>query len=401
VGAVDVGPFCDNIDILLKKKKNVQMATHVLQFVFHGLYGFRWPVAYFATNPALAHQLYFHFWEAVQVLDDQGFTTDYVMLDGASTNRCFQTMILGQNPSLQRDADFMLVDLFDPDHQIAVCQDIKHCFKKIRNGVESSKVAHKSTHERYLVYKGICIVWSHWESAFRFNVQSGLRIHRKLTKEHIELTSSNKMRNKLALEVLDLDMLHLMEVYQSSLETPGDLDSTIALLKVTSLLVDLFLDTKRHIKSLADGRVGNVNGALCFFNDWEKDSATKYNSRNLLTRETRDDINSALQGFLGVCKNTVKQGGTVNPGFFNSDLVENFFCQQRGIRNGLNTNPTLAQYGPAVNAICLGQPNISNKCNSGSKTSVFRATTPGPLKTEKRKQVDVKRTTKCAKLSVT
>lgn len=119
VGAVDVGPLCNNINILIKKKKSVQMATHVLQFVFHGVYGFRWPVTYFGTNPGLSHQIYFNFWKIVEALGDHDFIIDYVMLDGASTNRAFQTMLLGTKPSLLRQDLFQTTDIFY-HHQISV-----------------------------------------------------------------------------------------------------------------------------------------------------------------------------------------------------------------------------------------------------------------------------------------
>ncbi|XP_046357922.2 uncharacterized protein LOC124136148 [Haliotis rufescens] len=389
VGAVDVGPLCNNINILIKKKKSVQMATHVLQFVFHGLYGFRWPVAYFGTNPGLSHQIYFNFWKIVEALGDHDFIVDYVMLDGASTNRAFQTMLLGTKPSLLRQDLFQTTNTFD-HHQISVCQDIKHVFKKLRNGLESSKLNFKSSKGRYLLLNTEHIIWEHWEGAFRFNVQNGLRVHYKLTTEHIELTAANKMRNKLATDVLDKNMLYLMQLYQRSLPDGDSLNSTIELLKITSPLVDLFHDTTRHVKSLHDERLTHVRQALKFFNGWEDQitSSTQHpNQKHLLTRETRDDFNSSLVGFISVCENLIPNGATINPGYFNSDLVENFFCQQRGVCHGLNNNPTLSQYGPAVNAVCIGQSTVSNKCNSGSKSHMFRATTPGPLRPSKKRKM--------------
>ena len=42
---------------------------------------------------------------------------------------------------------------------------------------------------------------------------NAIKINHRVTKEHLELDSSAKMRNKLAKEVLDKDMLHLMEVH--------------------------------------------------------------------------------------------------------------------------------------------------------------------------------------------
>lgn len=64
-------------------------------------------------------------------------------------------------------------------------------------------------------------------------------------------------------------------------------------------------------------------------------------SKNLISQETRDDINSSGAGFISLCTLMLGKGNNINPGYFNSDIVENLFGQQRGIRNGLNANPTL------------------------------------------------------------
>lgn len=82
---------------------------------------------------------------------------------------------------------------------------------------------------------------------------------------------------------------------------------------------------------------------LSFFNSCESEvekSVMKVNSKNLMTQEARSDLNSSLMGFVSLCKLRLNGKNTVNPGYLNSDIVENLFGQQRGIRNGLNTNPT-------------------------------------------------------------
>ena len=190
VGAVDMGSLCSNIDTLINQKKEAKLATHVMQLVFNGFTGFRWPVAYFATSTATAHQLYLNIWEAVDVLDDYGFQVDYVMMDGASTNRAFTKMVLGN----QRSERYRANNVFDQTETVTFTQDIKHTFKKIRNGIESSRKSNKSADKgRCLLYDGQHIVWDHWMAAGEFNNQGGFRIHKRLTQEHIELTSTSKM----------------------------------------------------------------------------------------------------------------------------------------------------------------------------------------------------------------
>jgi hypothetical protein len=337
-------------------------------------------VAYFASNPATAHQLYNTFWQCVDELSEKGFTVDYVMMDGASTNRLFTSMLFqGKPPTTQ----WMFRDIYNRQHTICAIQDIMHCIKKTRNNIESSKVQNKSAPGRYLILNDRPILWDHWEAWFRFNCQSGFRIHRNLTREHIEMTPASKMRNKLATDVLSKDMLYLMKSYQQTLEDPGSLASSVALLEQTSILIDIFCDRNRPISDMSDNRINQIATASKFFLDWEKEvieSVLLAKSKNYLTKETSEDIQSALMGFVSLCGEHVSGGNTINPGYMNSDIVENLFCQQRGIRNGLNTNPTVSQYGPANTAIILGQATVSNKSNSGGSATYFTATTKRALK---------------------
>jgi hypothetical protein len=61
----------------------------------------RWPVVYFASCTAKAHELYTTFWECVDKFDEFGFTVDYVMLDGASTNSAFLNMLNGKSQGIK------------------------------------------------------------------------------------------------------------------------------------------------------------------------------------------------------------------------------------------------------------------------------------------------------------
>lgn len=55
-----------------------QIATHILQLVFLGDYGFRFPIAYFATTEAVAAELHIIVWEAIHQLKRRGFTVKYI-----------------------------------------------------------------------------------------------------------------------------------------------------------------------------------------------------------------------------------------------------------------------------------------------------------------------------------
>jgi hypothetical protein len=202
------------------------------------------------------------------------------------------------------------------------------------------------------------------------------------------------MRNELAIQVLNKDMLYLMKQYQSTLENPENISASIQLLEHTSHIIDIFCSTTQPILSLEDPKFKVITTALKFFKSWEETvekSVMLVSSKNLFTKETRSDINSSLMGFHSLCKITLNGQNSINPGFFNSDIVENLFGQQRGLRNGLNTNPTLAQYGPSNTAIILGQCTVSNKSNSSNKASFYTATTPCALNTTRNKDKKSKR----------
>ncbi|KAL3857566.1 hypothetical protein ACJMK2_012217 [Sinanodonta woodiana] len=380
VGAVDMGEINNRIDVIMNGQKKIKLATHVFQLIFHGFTGFRWPIAYFASETATAHQIFQIVWEGVDKLDDRGFIVDYIMMDGASTNRSFSSMLFTVDP---REEGYMTKNMYDASHKICIIQDVMHVLKKIRNNLESSKSVNEHGSGRLLsMVDGSVITWDHFIEAFKFNLQGGFRLHRKLSKEHLELTSLTKMRNSLAIDVLGKEMLFLMRSYQASLTNQDSVRGTVRLLQQTCKITEIFCDKNRSITDISDPRLDMLHEVLSFFNTWEKtvsESTILVSQKHLMSKETRDDLNSSLMGFISLCRQHVGNGRAISPGFFNSDLIENFFCQQRGIKNGLNTNPTIQQYGPSVNSICLGQRTVSSKSNSILKASYFSATVPGAL----------------------
>lgn len=254
-------------------------------------------------------------------------------------------------------------------------QDIKHCFKKIRNSILASRCSDKPV--RILKWQGHLILWQHFEEAHAFNCKSDLRIFRKLTKEHVTLNTQAKMRNHLATDVLGKDMLNLMKGFQKSLRDPSVLNGTVALLEQTSVLVDIFLNTHSKIESEYDHRIEKVLKVLHFFHEWENEYVdVKLQRFHLITRETREDIDSSLYGFIEAVKLASKNQLCLNAGYFNSDLIENWFCMQRGQRHGCSQNPTIAQIGPANNTNLLTGCVISSKGNAAAGSLRCKAVEP-------------------------
>ena len=77
----------------------VQTATHVLQFVYLGNTGFRFPIAHYPTREVDPSTLYIKFWEIVGWLEMAGFSVIYCCCDGGQANRSFiQMHFKGKDP---------------------------------------------------------------------------------------------------------------------------------------------------------------------------------------------------------------------------------------------------------------------------------------------------------------
>lgn len=190
------------------------------------------------------------------------------------------------------------------------------------------------------------------------------------------------MRNKLAEDVLNENMLHLMKLYQQSLGNGGEkLASTIEFLQHTSILVKTFRD-HRPISNYEDTRLDNNTKALLWFRNWEKqikESDVENKEKHLISFQTREVIVSLLVGFDEMCDEKFKSSsGSIIPNRINSDAIENIFSQQRGLHNGANTNPNYLMYSRSVNSIILGQPSISRKSNTGGGTGAQMYTNTNP-----------------------
>ena len=92
VGFVDMGPESKYFNTICTGKKERVLATHVLQFLYIGLNGFRFPFACFPVTQTKAGNLHFLFWEAVKFLSLYDFQVLFVSMDGAQTNRDFMKL---------------------------------------------------------------------------------------------------------------------------------------------------------------------------------------------------------------------------------------------------------------------------------------------------------------------
>ena len=270
--------------------------------------------------------------------------------------------------------NYSTINPFNVTRTVAILQDCKHVFKKIRNSLLSSNPNGK----RELLLNAQNIYWSYFQQCYFFNIKRNFRFFHKLTREHFFLNSQAKMRNHLATDVLGPEMLSLMTKYKEFLGSDGNkLNSTITLLEHTAFLVTFFNNCHNPVVSSSDIRIKGLIDTLSFFHIWESQfSNPKDKQKHLITKETHEDIDSCIYGFVSLLKSAEALKLKMLPGYVNSDLIENWFCQHRGLRNGFNMNPTLSQIGGATNTNIITGSVVSSKGNVGGLTYLTKGVMP-------------------------
>ncbi|KAK3738201.1 hypothetical protein QZH41_012782, partial [Actinostola sp. cb2023] len=211
VGFVDLGEIHENMQQLSGKPAEPQLATHVLQFIFVGDSGFRFPIAQFPSCGCTPSDLFFIFWDGVQMMFETGFQVYWCILDGAEVNRQFVKLHFKDEKEIS-DNKFVVPNVSTGGTMVFM-MDPKHNFKKIRNNILKSTLD-SNNGTRCLSIGDKNILWEQFVNAFHYDQgEFSLSYNEKLTLEHFELDPASKMRNHLAEEVLDRDMLSLMKGY--------------------------------------------------------------------------------------------------------------------------------------------------------------------------------------------
>ena len=163
-------------------------------------------------------------------------------------------------------------------------------------------------------------------------------------------------------------MLHQFKELQKKVNNSSEYDSVVLLLEQTSRFIEIFSLVNSKIENVHDSRVCVLLNILHFFHSWEDQfSDSKLQRKHFLTHEVREDIDACIYGFIHLVEVAQKIKVPIAPGYTNSDLIENWFCQIRGLRNGFNSNPTLKQIGPSINSNIITGSVISKKGNTGGK----------------------------------
>ena len=352
VGWIDVGEEAFNVKVMKERQVKQELASEVIQLSFVGYTGFRFPICHFPTNGIKASELSIIIWKTIAKLSDWGFQVDYIMQDGGEDNRSFMRFHFEGDP-LQ--SSYGSPNLVFPRQKIYHTQDFSHNIKKLRNSILKSGDI-KGFHTRKLMLNGNCITWKHWEDAVAWDMSTNSRrIHYRITEAHLHPNDSEKMRNELAETMLNGDMLHLMKCYSNSLQNSNHLQSTIQLLEQTSVLISIFR-SNRLVTSATDNRFDSIRKVFEWFKRWEQDVSQNCDipknlkNKSLPSKQCYDDILCMLSTFPKICEQHLSEfpTGSIKPARFNNDVAENVFCQQKGLFNGNDGNPTYSNYSKTV-----------------------------------------------------
>jgi hypothetical protein len=379
-GLIDCEPEVILMHNLTQNKCENRLANHVMQYMFHGLTGFRWPFCNYPNAQAAPADIFISTWKCIDALYEWGFMPIYFCMDGSSNNRAFLKMHFPEKDPLS--TKMVAANFKNPSRKLIFIMDPCHVIKKPRNSVLSSGIT--DHHQRLLTIDDRTIQWKMWIDAYLWDQDNhSFKIHHKLTHDHIFPNSAQQMRNHLAFDTLNSDMLHLMQSYQQSLGEAEQkaLCGVIQFLENTSFLVSFFNDD-RPMKDMNDTRISKLKEAYNWFKAWEKqvcqnDTVGK-RYKDLITMETREDLDFMFYGIMSLTEYAINEIHTeVVPSRLNSDIIENIFCQQRSIYHGPTTNPTYNSYRTGTNSVILGQTVVSKKCNaSGNRAEPYAAKRP-------------------------
>jgi hypothetical protein len=87
IGFTECTPESVVLDQINTNKNERTLVMYVLQLVFLGFTGYRFPFAHFPTATTSGHELYLLLWKSVNMLSMFGFKVQYISTDGVQSNR--------------------------------------------------------------------------------------------------------------------------------------------------------------------------------------------------------------------------------------------------------------------------------------------------------------------------
>ncbi|XP_071572941.1 uncharacterized protein [Temnothorax nylanderi] len=204
-----------------------EQATHGLVIMFQPLADkYTQPIAVFASkNPVKGDELAKLVVKAIAYLEKCGAKIHGVISDGAHTNRKMWSL-LDVRGSLHETKTWFTHPL-DNERKVFVFSDVPHVFKNIRNRLYNKRRLRINSEEKY-------IEWRFFEILFDLDTKhvGNARACPRLSKRHIQLDNTSKMRVRLATQIFSNSVAQGLAFYLSQkCEALTDCEETIKFCK--------------------------------------------------------------------------------------------------------------------------------------------------------------------------
>lgn len=319
------------------------------------------PIAVFASKgPTRGTVLAQLIMKAIVHLEDAGVYVDAIVCDGAATNRrMWKEFNISGNLQNTR---YAFVHPFDDNRKVFVFSDAPHLIKCVRNRLLAQKA---------LKLSGEQILWAHYDKLYvaDTNDPGYLRVCPKLSFSHLNPTTTEKMRVKLATQLFSRSVTDGLEYY--SKRGILGLENVKGTVKFTLMFNDLFDALNRSFP--AEGiKAGSrdieiLHAFLRRLDTWEREVYSgKIQKNAFLTESTSEGLRVTVQSTLALTTYLLEECEFkyVLTSKFNQDVLERFFgtIRQVGGQNDHPSMPTFLQLYNMLTIYSLVKPPKFGNC---------------------------------------
>ena len=362
VGFVDldkVGNELNDLEQTMRGNEQV-LARYMLVVMIRGITSsLQYPLAAFATDGITADFLYPIIWKAIEIVEVHvELKVLFICCDGASPNRKFFSL-----HSANADSTLYKTDnpFGDTGEQIYFISDAPHLLKTTRNCFSNS-FHHKRSR---LLWNGGNISWRHIVRLFDDHCSGPLRLCKKLSHQHVNLTPFSIMKVNLAAQVMSNTVARALE------HKYPDVEHTVNFIDMINKWFDIMNSRSLHEAN----RTRNPNVApffhagdprlqwltddfLPYFVQWSGriDHTFPHLSKSekaamKLSHQTLNGLHITTKSIVECVRFLLEKGASfIMTEHFNQDPLERHFGHYRQ-KGGMNENPTVWQVCHTLNQV--------------------------------------------------
>ena len=342
--------FDKHIDKILGYTDRNSLANHALVFMVRGLHA-KWKQAvafHFTHNTVSTPDLAVMITECIQKVSLVGLSIRCVVCDQGATNVA-ALKSLGFTTELPQ----ISVSLNNENRRIHVIFDVPHLLKNVRNNLQKHNIEFGTS----------TASWNDIRRFYEIDSKQSIRLAPRLTSRHLNVTSTQKMRVRLAAQTLSHSVSVGMKMLITNQQLPVSAKGTAEFAEKIDTIFALLNSRVRISDRPARCAVTNQNDNLrrldelkTWISSWKfkgtrSQSAIKCHWGLLVSIASVNHLCTELlqEGFTFICTSR-----------FNQDCIENFFSVIRG-KNGWHENPNCVQFASAFrNAVVLSSLDRKN-----------------------------------------